>query len=205
MTKQNENSTRDKILKVAARMFSERGYDKVTTREIAKDIGINSASIYYHFPSKKDILHSLYSLYSQKRRQVYPNLGELLRLAETEPPHAVLMKSIFHYSEENVEMLDQILITAALRLGTDHESENFISENIIESITITLKPLCEHLIELDKIKPFDIDEFLRVLSFYCFSVAALNKSSFALDFLEYQAGMALLFSIIAPTKGAGYN
>jgi len=200
MVKQTKISTRDKILKASARMFSERGYDRVTTREIAKDIGINSASIYYHFPSKVDILHSLYNLYSQTRRQSYPDLGELLRIAETHPPHAVLMMSIFHYSEENVEMLDQILVTAARRLGTDPESESFISENFIESITITLKPLCKRLIELGKVKPFDIDEFLKVLNFYCFSAAALNNSLFALNFTEYQAGMSLLFSIIAPVE-----
>ena len=110
------------------------------------------------------------------------------------------MRSTFHYSEENVEMLDQILIIAARRLGTDPESEHFISENIIESTTIIIKPLCERLIELNKIKSFDINVFLSVLNLYCFSAAALNKSSFALNYFEYQAGMSLLFSLIAPAE-----
>ncbi|MCL2226158.1 MAG: TetR/AcrR family transcriptional regulator [Oscillospiraceae bacterium] len=197
---QNEGGTKEKILKVAARMFSERGYDKVTTREISKDIGINAASIYHHFASKEDILNSLYSLYSSERRRKYPNLDELLRLAETEPPHDVLMRSIFHYNEESVEILDQILITAVRRLGSDIESERFIQENIIESISSVLRPLLERLVDLKKIKPFDIDAFLSIVNFYCFSAAALNNSSFRLGIDEHQAGMALIFSMIVPVK-----
>ena len=53
MDRLHKNATKDKILITAAKMFSERGYDKVTTREIAKSIGINSASIYHHFASKE--------------------------------------------------------------------------------------------------------------------------------------------------------
>ena len=120
MAKQNETTTKGKILETAARMFSEKGYDKVTTREIAKAVGINSASIYYHFPSKEDILKNLYSFYSEQRRSEYPDLDGLLRLAETAPPHQVLMKSEFHY---NLEMMAQILVTAARSFGGDALSE----------------------------------------------------------------------------------
>jgi len=198
MAKQIGNTTRDKILKVAARQFAQRGYDKVTTREIAKDAEINPASIYHHFPSKEDILDSLYALYSFERKSGYPDLNELLRLAETEPPHDVLLKSIFSYSDKNVEMLDQILITAARGLGIDPKSERFIRENIFESVENVLKPLLERLIELRRVKPLDVDSFIRALNFYCFSVAAFNKSTFRIDFAEFQKEMALLFSLVEP-------
>jgi len=199
MAKQIGTNTKEKILKAAARMFSERGYDKVTTREIAKDAGINPASIYHHFPSKEDILDSLYALYSLKRREEYPDMGELMLLAETEPPHEVLIRSIFSYSDENVEMLDQVLITAARGLGIDQKSERFIRENIFESVVGALKPLLERLIELGRVEPLDVDSFIRIIQLYCFSVAAFNKSKFRLDFDEFQKEMALLFSLVVPT------
>ncbi|MCL2222972.1 MAG: TetR/AcrR family transcriptional regulator [Oscillospiraceae bacterium] len=198
MAKQIGNTTRDKILKVAARQFAQRGYDKVTTREIAKDAEINPASIYHHFPSKEDILDSLYALYSLERESEYPDLSELMQLAETEPPHDVLLKSIFRYSDKNVEMLDQILITAARGLGIDPKSERFIRENIFESVENVLKPLLERLIDLGRVKPLDVDLFIKVLNFYCFSVAAFNKSTFRIDFAEFQKEMALLFSLVEP-------
>jgi len=199
MAKQNETGTKHKILKTAAKMFSERGYDKVTMREIARDVGINSASIYYHFPSKEDILKSLYRLYSEQRRDNSPDLNELMRLAETEHPHKVLMKSEFHYDDDKKrEMLDRILVIAARELCSDPESELFIRENIFDNITTILRPLLLRLIELEKIKPFNVDDFLKVVSYYCYSAATLNNSAYKQSIAEYQAGMSLLFSIITP-------
>ena len=198
MAGNNEITTKEKILKTAAKMFSEKGYDKVTTREIAKAVGINAASIYYHFPSKEDILKSLYNFYSEQRRAEYPDLDELLQLAKTDLPHRVLMKSEFHYNLELTEILDQILITAARRIGGDSLSERFIQENIFDSIENILKPLLSHMVELDKIKPFDIDLFINVLSYYCFGAAALNNSPFGRDIAGYQAAMAYMLSFVAP-------
>ena len=201
MMDEQKETTKEKILRAAAKLFSESGYDKVTTREIANAIGINSASIYYHFTSKDEILKSLYRFYSEERNKKSPDKGELLRLAETEHPHVVLMRSEFHFDEEYRGMLDQILVTAVREIGADPEAERFIKENIFDSVTDTLKPLFERMVELRKIKPFDIDTFLRVLSNYCFSTAALNNSPFRQDVREYQEGMAFIFSMITVLDG----
>ena len=196
MLKRDETTTRDKILKAAARLFSERGYDLVTTREIAKAVGINSASIYYHFSSKADILRSLYSYYSERLQKECPDLEELLRLAETDPPHEVLMKSEFHFDDDIREMLDQIVVTASRRIGADPESERFIRENIFNPTLNILKPLLEYMIKLGKIKMPDLDVFICVLTNYCFSTAALNNTSFKQGVTQYQAAMSYLFSSI---------
>jgi AcrR family transcriptional regulator len=193
-------TTRDKILETAAKMFSERGYDRVTTRVIAKAIGINSASIYHHFPSKEAILKNLYRFYSERLQNKCPDLEELLRLAETDPPHEVLMKAEFHFDDEIRGMLDNILITAARRLGADPESERFLRENIFDPTLNIVKPLLERMVELERIEPLDIDVFLSALTFYCFSAAALSQSPFGHDVTRYQSVMSFLFSFITVCK-----
>ena len=199
MEKHDSLTTREKIMAVAAKMFSERGYDKVTTREIANAIGINSASIYYHFPSKADIIKSLYAFYSENRQKSNPDVCALLALAETEHPYIVLGKTEYHFIEDIRVMMDQILVTASREICTDTDCENFIRENIFDNIETILRPLLERMIELKKIEPLDIDTFLRVLSNYCYSTAVLNNTVFRQDVSEYQAGMAFLFSYIKPT------
>lgn len=52
-------STRDEILEVAAKLFTEQGYTDTTTRQIAQTVGIKQASLYYHFADKNSILGSL--------------------------------------------------------------------------------------------------------------------------------------------------
>jgi len=193
-------TTKDKILSSAARLFSERGYDRVTVREIAKDVGINSSSLYNHFVSKEEILKSLYNYYSERMHEAYPDIDELLLLAETDPPHEVLMKTEFHFDEGVRGLLDKILVTAARMICDDAENERFIRENIFDSISNTLRPLLEKMVELGKIKPFDIDTFIRVMTCYCFSAAALNNSPFMQSVAEYQAGMSFIFLMIVPIE-----
>ena len=58
----NEKLTRDKedvILRSAQRRFASYGYSKVTMDEIAEDIGMAKASLYYYFPTKEAIFRSV--------------------------------------------------------------------------------------------------------------------------------------------------
>lgn len=52
-------ATRERILAVALELFTERGYDKTSLREIADRIGVTKAALYYYFPSKQKILDAL--------------------------------------------------------------------------------------------------------------------------------------------------
>jgi len=53
-------STRDRILNVALDLFTEKGFDGASLREIAERLGVTKAAIYYHFASKDDILMALH-------------------------------------------------------------------------------------------------------------------------------------------------
>ncbi len=50
------SDTRENLLKLAARTFGTQGYSATTMRAIADQAGIEAASIYYHFPSKEDLV-----------------------------------------------------------------------------------------------------------------------------------------------------
>jgi|SRR5262245_34960539 len=52
-------TTRDRIREVAVELFSTRGYEKTSLREIADELGITKAALYYHFRSKEELLASL--------------------------------------------------------------------------------------------------------------------------------------------------
>ncbi|KAA0018904.1 TetR/AcrR family transcriptional regulator [Antrihabitans cavernicola] len=54
-----EGSMRERIRQVALELFTERGYDGTSLREIAEQLGVTKAALYYHFKSKEAILLSL--------------------------------------------------------------------------------------------------------------------------------------------------
>ncbi len=53
MQSTSQLSARDRVLDVAERLFSERGYAAVTLRDIANALQIKQASLYYHAPQGK--------------------------------------------------------------------------------------------------------------------------------------------------------
>ena len=56
MTEIEKNATKEKIMEVAEKLFSRRGFEGTSVREIAKESGANIASVNYYFKNK----HGLY-------------------------------------------------------------------------------------------------------------------------------------------------
>ncbi|QAY70699.1 TetR/AcrR family transcriptional regulator [Xylanimonas protaetiae] len=52
------SETRERILTAAMQRFVEQGYDKTSLREIAEDVGVTKAALYYHFRTKDDIVRT---------------------------------------------------------------------------------------------------------------------------------------------------
>jgi AcrR family transcriptional regulator len=51
--------TRERILDAALTLFAEKGYEATSMREIAAQLGITKAALYYHFDSKADIVRAM--------------------------------------------------------------------------------------------------------------------------------------------------
>ncbi len=57
-TKAEDN--RAHILRIAEKLFADKGFDATSVDSIAKSAGVNKALIYYYFKNKDDIIHSLF-------------------------------------------------------------------------------------------------------------------------------------------------
>ena len=60
------SGTKQNIFDVSVKLFSEKGYDAVSLREIAAEVGITNAAIYNHFSSKESILTDIFAAFKQK-------------------------------------------------------------------------------------------------------------------------------------------
>lgn len=53
------SNTKERIIKEALNLFSQKGYEAVTVAEIGKAVGIKAPSLYKHYKSKKDIFNAI--------------------------------------------------------------------------------------------------------------------------------------------------
>lgn len=57
--------TRETILDAARAMVQAKGYNALSFRELAKDVGVKSASVHYYFPTKGDLGAAVAKRYRQ--------------------------------------------------------------------------------------------------------------------------------------------
>lgn len=72
---------RDRLLDAAEARARRGGYDAFSFRDIAHDVGVKSASVHYHFPTKPDLAQALARRYTQRARE---RLGDASTLTADE-------------------------------------------------------------------------------------------------------------------------
>lgn len=84
---QHETRARDtkgEIHRAALELFSVQGYEKTSLREIAEQVGITKASLYYHYSSKQDLLRAIIGTFFDDINRVFELVDTLPWSAETE-------------------------------------------------------------------------------------------------------------------------
>lgn len=61
-----ENRTADRILDVAERLVQTRGFNSFSYADIAKELGITTASLHYHFRGKAELGQALIDRYAER-------------------------------------------------------------------------------------------------------------------------------------------
>ncbi|MGE7434511.1 MULTISPECIES: TetR/AcrR family transcriptional regulator [Kitasatospora] len=96
--------TRAEILRVALKLFTEKGYEATSTRDLTEALGLTKSSLYYHFRNKEDIVASLMAgrrrdlddlvdwVAAQPRTPDLPQRAALRWLDGTTPDHLRAMR-----------------------------------------------------------------------------------------------------------------
>lgn len=81
----NQSSSKEAVIRAAQHLFAARGYTSVTLKEIANQLEIKQASLYYHFPGgKEDLFVEVTICHLEQRRQGLEQLIARLSSVELE-------------------------------------------------------------------------------------------------------------------------
>jgi TetR/AcrR family transcriptional repressor of nem operon len=96
---------KDKILVAAERRVRGAGFSEMSFRDLANDVGIKSASVHYHFPTKPDLGEALVIHYTEQFK------SELDKI-DLDDLHAALESFVALYS--NALVLDESICLCAV-------------------------------------------------------------------------------------------
>ncbi|MCO5143465.1 MAG: TetR family transcriptional regulator [Oligoflexia bacterium] len=68
-SQENEQDTRERLMKAAEKIFAQKGYGGATVKEIADSAGVNISLISYHFNGKEGILRACVERFGKDRLQ----------------------------------------------------------------------------------------------------------------------------------------
>lgn len=99
MSRTGGRETKDRILEAAEKLFSENGYEGTGVEAIARAVGVNRASLYYHFRSKREILDALTRIMMAEVRKIVQASVEAVH------EHGKAGKPFKEYVHELIEVL----------------------------------------------------------------------------------------------------
>jgi AcrR family transcriptional regulator len=94
--------TRRRVLETALALFTERGYGGTSLRDIAAQLDITKAALYYHFPAKDNLLRALTEPLVSKLAACARDAGRigprdlLRRIVDVLDDHRRLLRGILH-------------------------------------------------------------------------------------------------------------
>ena len=67
-------TTKEKIINESLTLFSIKGFNAISVRDIAKAVGIKASSLYNHFKNKQDIFDTIVGIYSEYISNFFSNM-----------------------------------------------------------------------------------------------------------------------------------
>lgn len=149
-------STKDKILYESLKLFSKNGYEAVSTRMIARAVGVSDSAIYKHFKSKQEIFDTIIFLCKQRflkqRNQV-----NLQSMSWEDVDELCMNMYRFQTQDEWIVMFRKILVVEQFK---NPEMERLYQSFFIDIALDSTKEIFEWLIK----EGYMVDKNPRVLA-----------------------------------------
>jgi len=114
---------REEVLQAAISCFSLYGYNKTTLSDIGKRVGMNKASLYYHFKDKLSLYQEVIN---------YIRKEHLFKVSEQLEKLSSIEERIIIFADSELDFLSKIAVSYLHGTsGVNHETK-IVSESIIE-------------------------------------------------------------------------
>ena len=148
--------TRDAIFQAATKLINEKGFDKVTIRDIAAEANVTKSLFYYYFPSKEDIIKYTYQVADDFYEKAYEK-------AKDESAFDDMISVFLTESYANLQGFGKEIVRASLTNSLITSISQFMRGRTIISY---LEPIYDRAVENEEIADMGFEVFRdKLLSF----------------------------------------
>lgn len=160
-SQKSTKTTKEKIFDVSIDLFSEKGFDAVSIREIGRGVGIRESSIYNHYSSKEAILDAILDYFIKEMEETGIPEEQMEMLLEQSPE--MFYQAGSKMFEERMRDPKMIKIWRLLLIEMYHNPKirEFFLKELIEVPIQAWTLIFSAMIEKKIIKPADPERLAR--------------------------------------------
>ena len=176
MSRTGGDLKKKRILMIAERLFSEKGFDATSVDSIARKAKVNKALIYYHFKDKNDIISSLFqNIIKELSQRIGSSIEDFHKKSELTVKEKIRKEIVLLADKKDIL---SVLIMEGLKSKNKNfqlfEVANIVIENEKKSVLDKLKNQEDN----DRINQLYIHEFFTGILPMIMFVALRDKWSY---------------------------
>ncbi len=163
----SEKTTKEKIFDVSLDLFSQKGFDAVSVREIAREVGIRESSIYNHYKGKESILEAIIDYFMAELYQSGPNEEADDALMDQGPEVYFEVGARMYIERINTPTMEKIWRLVSIEMYHNEKIRDFFKTALLEEPINGWEATFTKMIKKGLIKPYNP----RTLAYEYFSYA----------------------------------
>ncbi len=150
-------STKQKIFETSAKLFSKNGYNGVSMREIAKEVGIKESSIYNHYKNKQEIINNLFDFLAETITTNRPSLEDIEKMLDYISVEDVFKQLILEFGKSLNGTLDTIARIVYTEQFRNDKAKKIMLENLIAEPSRFISKVLQIMYRKNLIRNIDTD------------------------------------------------
>ena len=150
-----KKTTKEKIFDASIDLFSQKGFDAVTVREIAKEAGIREGSIYNHYKNKGAILDAIIDHFKCQLAEGSLPEEETYALMEDGPEVFFEAGTKMFMKRINTAQIEKLWRLVSIETYHNEKIREFFNKELLEDPINSFENVFSIMIEKKMIKPFN--------------------------------------------------
>lgn len=145
---QMTEARRTQILMGAAQVFSQKGYHKATTKEVAQAAGVSEGTIYNYFNSKRDLLVAMVELFATT------SFKDIVLDHPPDDPR-VFLKKILHDRYQLIQARGHIITPLIAEIFSDADLRQAVYNQILKPVAALVEQYLQKQMEAGQLRQFN--------------------------------------------------
>lgn len=170
-----EKNTKEKIFDASLELFSQKGFNNTSVREIAREVGIKESSIYNHYSSKQAIMDTILKTFEDYFNSFDENKNHQMdELLESDPMLFYRMGSEMFRQQLRNERIMKLFRFFFIQMYQDEMIADFFHKHILEEPLEFWTSIFSRLIEKGLIRK-EFDPAVLAREYYAYPMFLLME------------------------------